>query len=56
MQFWKHKWCGDVSLRDAFLGVYVIGSSKDAWVIDVWDEGSWGPRFIRQFNDWELGC
>ena len=56
MQFWKDKWCGDLSLRDVFLGVYVIGSSKDAWVIDVWDEGSWGPRFIRQFNDWELGC
>ena len=23
-------------------------------MVDVWDEGSWGPRFIRQFNDWEL--
>ena len=54
MQFWKDKWCGDLSLRDVFLGVYVIGSSKDAWVIDVWDGGSWGPRFIRQFNGWEL--
>ncbi|RVW90343.1 Heterogeneous nuclear ribonucleoprotein Q [Vitis vinifera] len=21
---------------------------------DVWDGGSWGSRFIRQFNDWEL--
>ena len=23
-------------------------------MIDVWDWGSWGSRFIRQFNDWEL--
>ena len=23
-------------------------------MIDVWDGGSWGSRFIRQFNDWEL--
>ena len=21
---------------------------------DVWDGGSWSPRFIRHFNDWEL--
>ncbi|RVX05411.1 Protein CTR9-like [Vitis vinifera] len=32
-----------------------VGSgNRAAWVVDVWDEGSWGPRFIRQFNDWEL--
>ncbi|RVW45708.1 Retrovirus-related Pol polyprotein from transposon TNT 1-94 [Vitis vinifera] len=48
------KWCGETSLREAFRGLYAIASSKDAWVIDVWDGGSWGPRFIRQFNDWEL--
>ena len=23
-------------------------------LVDVWDGGSWGPRFIRQFNDLEL--
>ena len=23
-------------------------------MIDVWDWGSWGSRFIRYFNDWEL--
>ena len=23
-------------------------------MVDVWDGGSWGPRFIEQFNDWEL--
>ena len=41
-------------MRDAFPGLYSIVVSKDAWVEDVWDGGSWGPRFIRQFNDLEL--
>ena len=43
-----------MSLRDEFPGLYVIASFKDVWVVDVWDGGSWGPRFIEQFNDWEL--
>ena len=54
VKFWNNRWCGDLSLRDEFLGLYVIVSFKDAWVVVVWDEGSWGPRFIRHFNDWEL--
>ncbi|RVW67633.1 hypothetical protein CK203_063058 [Vitis vinifera] len=40
--------------RDEFLSLYAIASFKDAWVIDVWDGGSWGLWFIRQFKDWEL--
>ena len=51
---WKDSWFGDMSLRDEFPGLYAIASFKDAWVVDVWNGGSWGPRFIRQFNDWEL--
>ena len=51
---WKDSWFGDMSLRDEFSGLYAIASFKDAWVVDVWNGGSWGPRFIRQFNDWEL--
>ena len=43
-----------MSLRDEFPGLYAIASFKDAWVVDVWDGDSWRPRFIRQFNDWEL--
>ena len=42
------------SLRDEFPCLYAIAFFKDAWVVDVWDGGSWGPRFIRPFNDWEL--
>ena len=47
VKFWKDRWCGDLSLRDEFLGLYAITSFKDAWVVDVWDGGSWRLRFIR---------
>ena len=43
-----------MSLRDEFSGLYAITSFKDAWMVVVWDGGSWGLRFIRQFKDWEL--
>ena len=54
VKFWKDRWCGDVSLRDAFANLFSIASSKDARVADAWDGGSWNPRFIRQLSDWEL--
>ena len=31
---------GTHTLRDSFLDLYSIASSKDAWVLDVWDGGS----------------
>ena len=54
VKFYKDGWCEDSSLRDAFLDLFVIPSFKDAWVVDVWEDGSWNPRFFRQLNDWEL--
>ncbi|RVW87819.1 hypothetical protein CK203_039780 [Vitis vinifera] len=54
VKFWEDRWCGETLLRDVFLGPNSTASSKDAWVVDVWDGGSWDPRFIRQFNDWEM--
>ena len=30
----------DESLASAFPSLYALGSSKEAWVVDVWDE--WG--------------
>ena len=51
VKFWEDRWCGETLLRDVFLGPNSTASSKDAWVVDVWDGGSWDPRFIRQFND-----
>ncbi|KAL6329523.1 hypothetical protein AAG906_021531 [Vitis piasezkii] len=35
VKFWNDRWYGETSLRDAFLGLYAITSSKDAWVVDV---------------------
>ena len=40
MKFWKDRWCKDLLLRDAFLDLFSIASSKDAWVVDVWDSGT----------------
>ena len=34
--------------------LFLIASSKDAWVAEVWEEGSWNPRFTRWFYDWKL--
>ena len=41
-------------LRESFPELFSIVSSKNAWVIDVWDKGSWNPRFGRQLHDWKL--
>ena len=54
VKFWKDRWRTDLSLRDAFPNLFSITSFKNAQVVDVWDGGSWNPRFIRQLNDWEL--
>ena len=40
MKFWKDRWYQDVPLRDVFPNIFFIASSKDAWVVDVWDGGS----------------
>ena len=58
VRFWKDKWCGNNTLRDAFPSLFALAVSKDAWVADCWDslgeEGGWNPRFSRSFNDWEV--
>ena len=54
MRFWKDKWCGDSSLRELFPELFSIGTSKDAWVSEIWEDGVWSPRFTRWFHDWEL--
>ena len=41
-------------LKEAFPDLFSIASSKDTWVVDIWDSGSWNPRFFRQLIDWEL--
>ena len=51
MRFWKDKWCGNESLCISFPYLFVVASSKEAWVVEVWNhsskEGCWAPRFSR---------
>ena len=41
-------------LRESFPKLFSIASSKNAWMVDVWDNGNRDPRFGRQLHDWEL--
>ena len=58
VKFWKGKWCGNFALCDSFPSLYVIATSKKAWLVELWDssreEGVWSPRFSRRFDDWEV--
>lgn len=38
MKFWKDICCGDLALRISFYSSFTIAISKDAWVVDMWDE------------------
>ncbi|RVW75063.1 hypothetical protein CK203_056012 [Vitis vinifera] len=52
------KWCGDKALSLSFPSLYALVTSKEAWVVEVWDatgeDGGSNPRFSRPFNDWEM--
>ena len=59
VSFWKDKWCGINPLCEAFLSLFAIATTKEAWVNEVWKaegerRGSWTPSFNRPFNDWEM--
>ena len=58
VRFRMDKWYGDEPLCESFLSLFTLSSSKEAWVVDVWnlegDGGGWTPLFSRAFNDWEL--
>lgn len=49
VKFWINKWCEDTLLRKLFSALYSISSSKDAWVVDVWDGGSQGLRLLDNY-------
>lgn len=40
VKFWKDRWCRELSLRDSFLVLYSIASSRDAWVLKCLGCGS----------------
>ena len=45
-------------MKVAFPTLFTIATSKEAWVVEVWDGslevGGWAPCFARAFNDCEL--
>ena len=58
VSFWKDKWCRNVALCDSFPSLYALATSKEAWLVELWDstgeEGGWSLRFSSLFNDWEV--
>ena len=60
VKFWKGRWCIEEPLCEAFLSLFAIFDSKEAWVANLWEhrgEGvNWNFRFVRKLNDWELGA
>ncbi|KAJ9708014.1 hypothetical protein PVL29_000195 [Vitis rotundifolia] len=59
VKFWKDLWCENHSLEEAFPTLFNLSINKESWVAEAWEEdgvgGSWGPRFNRHLNDWEVG-
>ena len=35
VKFWKHVWCGDCSLKEAFLDLYCLSRARDSLVAEV---------------------
>ena len=56
--FWKDKWCGSMTLCDAFPNLFAVVAHIDVVIKEMWilDEGGrcWNSFFVRPFNDWEL--
>ena len=59
VKFWKDLWCENQSLENAFPILFNLSVNKKGWVAEAWEEdevgGSWGLRFNRHLNDWEVG-
>ena len=57
VQFWKHGWCGDCTLQEAFPELYCISRTKDSSVAEVmcWSAGRihGDVQFCRPPQDWE---
>ena len=57
VKFWKHVWCGDCTLKDAFPYLYYLSRARDSSVAKVmcWFGGiiHWNFHFCRSPQDWE---
>ena len=55
VRFWKDKWCGDEPLCIPFPSLFIVSSSKEAWVEEFWNHSSkgwcWAPHFSRRINN-----
>ena len=60
VKFWKDRWCGDLSLKLAFLILYNFVVNREASIESslicqgVGDRRIWDVRFNRGPNDWEV--
>ena len=52
--FWKDKWCGSMTLCDAFPNLSAVAAHKDVVIKEMssLDEGGgcWNPPFVRPFK------
>ena len=57
VKFWKHVWCGDCTLQEAFPKLYCLSRSNDSSVAEVmgWSARRfhWNVQFRRPPQDWE---
>lgn len=55
ISFWHDLWCGDTTLKVAFLALFDIARLKDAVVADnlerLGDSYQWNVSFIREAHD-----
>ena len=39
-KFWKDRWYGNGPLCASFPSLYTLASSKEAWVVDLWNQSN----------------
>jgi hypothetical protein len=58
IRFWDDIWCGDRALKEAFLGLFIIASLKEASIADNMVHSNriiqWNIQFTRLIHDWEV--
>jgi hypothetical protein len=58
IRFWDDVWCGDRALKEAFPGLFITSSFKEASITDNAEHSNgtikWNIQFSRLFHDWEV--
>jgi hypothetical protein len=58
ISFWEDVWCGEVSLKDTFPGLFSIAGLKEASIADNVERSNgvvqWNIVFTRLVHDWEV--